>query len=339
MDNEATIRIPFELVKSELQKILLTYGFKDDDASLCARLFAETTRDGVYSHGLNRFPRFIEYIEEGYVIPQKKLVVVESFDSHEVWDGQLGPGNINAYAAMERALSLAKKRAIGIVALRNTNHWMRGGTYGWQAADEGSAAICMTNTEPNMPPWGGSVSKIGNNPLIISFPHPPNHIVLDMAMSQFSFGKMENLRLNNQKLPFDGGFTENGQLTNDPDDIIHSKQALPMGYWKGSGLSMMIDLLVSVLSGGNSTTDIGKKKKEYAVSQLFIAIDLESAGKSAFATSVISQLKDQIHQSKPMDEKGRIYYPGERTYTTRQENLKNGLPVNKKLWDTIVSLR
>jgi len=339
MKNEALLRVPFTEVQRALHEILLTYGFLKDSASVCARLFAETTRDGVYSHGLNRFPRFVDNIEKGYVVPQNEPVVAESFDSHEVWDGQLGPGNVNAYMAMNRALFLAERKVIGIVAMRNTNHWMRGGTYGWQAAEAGCASICFTNTEPNMPPWGGKLSKIGNNPLIIAIPHHPNHMVLDMAMSQFSFGKMENLRLTNQKLPYDGGFTSEGSLTNDPEKILESKRALPAGYWKGSGLSMMLDLLVSILSRGNSTAEIGKKEAEYAVSQFFMAINLSAANRSGFASEVVAHLKNEIHSAQPIEENKRIYYPGERTILTRKENLKNGLPVNRKIWEQIQSLK
>lgn len=339
MNRPALLRIPIDEVKIELQNILFKYGFANDKASLCARLFAETTRDGVYSHGLNRFPRFIDTIEKGYVIPGNDPIKSESFGNYEVWDGQLGPGNVNAYMAMNRAIFIAKEKVIGIVAMRNTNHWMRGGTYGWQAAEEGCAAICFTNTEPNMPPWGGSLSKIGNNPLIIAVPDYPNHIVLDMAMSQFSFGKMENLHLTNEKLPYDGGFTMEGLLTNDPEKIIDSKRALPAGYWKGSGLSVMLDLLVTILSGGNSTAEIGKKEAEYAVSQFFMAINLSAANRSAFASNIVNQLKHEIHNAEPIKKNERIYYPGERTMLTRNENLKNGLPVNKKIWEQIQSLK
>lgn len=339
MKNEALFRVPFTEVQVALYEILLTYGFSEDGASLSARLFAETTRDGVYSHGLNRFPRFIETIKKGYVVPQNEPVVAESFDSHDVWDGQLGPGNLNAYKAMDRALLLAKNKGVGIVAMRNTNHWMRGGTYGWQAAEAGCAAVCFTNTEPNMPPWGGTLPKIGNNPLIIAVPDNPNHLVLDMAMSQFSFGKMENLKLMKEELPYDGGFSKEGSLTRDPEKILDSRRPIPAGFWKGSGLSMMLDLLVTIMSGGNSTADIGKKKAEYAVSQFFMAIDLSNVNRSAFAAQVVEQLKQEVHAAAPMDAKGKIYYPGERTILTRKKNMEQGLPVNRDVWNQIISYK
>ena len=91
----------------------------------------------------------------------------------ERWNGQGGPGNLNALACMQRAIDLTADHGIACVGLSNTNHWMRGGSYGWQAADAGVIGVCWTNTLPNMPPWGASEPRIGNNPLIVAIPHPP----------------------------------------------------------------------------------------------------------------------------------------------------------------------
>src|SRR5439155_10919673 len=118
--------------------------------------------------------------------------------SLERWDGRRGPGNLNAYESMARAIAMARDHGIGCVALANTNHWMRGGTYGWQAADAGVIGICWTNTLANLPPWGAAEPRIGNNPLVIAVPRRGSggaHVVLDMAMSQFSYGALAAYRL------------------------------------------------------------------------------------------------------------------------------------------------
>jgi len=86
----------------------------------------------------------------------------------ERWNGNLGPGNLNAHFAMSRAIALSHQFGIGCVALANTNHWMRGGSYGWLAADEGVFGMCWTNTLANLPPWGASTPALGNNPLAIA---------------------------------------------------------------------------------------------------------------------------------------------------------------------------
>ena len=93
-------------------------------------------------------------------------------------------------------------------------------------------------------------------------------------MSQFSYGKMEVTEKLGQKLPIPGGFDTRMQLTDEPGAILESGLALPMGHWKGSALAIMIDLLVSILSGGSTTREIGDRTEEYGVSQLFAALDL-----------------------------------------------------------------
>src|SRR5438270_1599658 len=148
------MRIPFDDVQRTLTAALLRLGFAPERAELCARLFAETTCDGVYTHGINRFPRFAAMVRNGSVDVHAEPVPAAQFGALERWNGRSGPGNLNAYAIMERAMALSREHGIGCVALSNTNHWMRGGTYGWQAAEAGLIAICWTNTMPNLPPWG-----------------------------------------------------------------------------------------------------------------------------------------------------------------------------------------
>ncbi|MFK8165012.1 MAG: Ldh family oxidoreductase [Lewinella sp.] len=108
---------------------------------------------------------------------------------------------------------------MGLVALRNTNHWMRGGYYGWQAANENCISILFTNTQPNMPAWGAKESRIGNNPFVVSIPRKDGHIVLDMALSQFSFGKINDYKLKGEQLPYAGGWDEKNNLSRDPEKI------------------------------------------------------------------------------------------------------------------------
>ena len=116
---------------------------------------------------------------------------------------------------MDRAIELAADHGIGLVALRNANHWMRGGSYGWQAAEKGYIGICWTNSIAVMPPWGAKECRIGTNPLIVAIPSTPITMV-DMSMSMFSYGMLEVNRLAGRQLPVDGGFDDEGNLTKEP---------------------------------------------------------------------------------------------------------------------------
>ncbi len=330
------LRIPFTDVLARLAAILESLGFSPARAQVCARLFAETTCDGVYSHGINRFPRFVATIRNGSVHPAAEPVCTACFGAIERWDGRLGPGNLNAQAAMNQAIALARQHGIACIAMGNTNHWMRGGTYGWQAADAGLIAICWTNTMPNLPPWGAVNPAIGNNPLVLAVPRPAGHLVLDIAMSQFSYGALEFHRRRGQPLPVPGGFDPAGQLTTDPAAVEASQRALPIGYWKGSGLSILLDAIAAGLALANATHQISTDPlRESALSQTFIAIHPAALGDSARQAQIADDIVASVHAAQPADPDNPVRYPGEQTLRLRAENLREGLPVEESTWSTI----
>jgi 3-dehydro-L-gulonate 2-dehydrogenase len=334
------LRVPYADLYAALLRATLHLGLTGDRAALCARLFADTTRDGVYTHGLDRFPRFAEMVANGCIDIQAEPTRVAGSGALERWDGNLGPGNLNAHVAIERAIALAREFGLGGVALANTNHWMRGGSYGWLAADAGVFAICWTNTLPNLPAWGASSPTLGNNPLVIAVPRPGGaHVVLDMAMSQFSYGALSAYSSRGQQLPIPGGYDLSGELTRDPAAIEASKRALAVGYWKGSGLSLVLDMLAAMLSGGRASHQIPQEPtRESGVSQIFLAIDPSSFAARAELDRIAGGILDSLRAATPIDPAKPVRYPGEQTLHLRQENLRLGVPVNPDVWTKLLAL-
>ena len=332
------IRIGYHELNTAFYDILCRLGFTNEKAKVCATVFANNSLDGVYTHGVNRFSRFVQNVKDGVVIAANEPFKIGGTNALEQWDGQLGPGPLNAITCTDRAIELARQHGIGCVALANTNHWMRGGAYAWQAAKKGVAFICWTNTIANMPAWGALDSRLGNNPLIMGIPYNDEAIVLDMAISQFSYGAMEKLAMNNKQLEVPGGFNEAGEMTTDPAEIIKTNRSLPVGYWKGSGLSLLLDILAAVLSGGKSTLQVTQQKSESALSQVFIAIDLQSLQNFPSINLLLNNIIADYHAAKPDGSGHAILFPGERVVKTRQDNLKKGIPVKNKVWETIQSL-
>ncbi|MDR8389980.1 3-dehydro-L-gulonate 2-dehydrogenase [Aliifodinibius sp. S!AR15-10] len=331
------MRRSFKEIYEKLFQILREFDFPEDRARLIAHTHTQSSCDGVYSHGLNRFPLFIDYVERGLINIAAEPEKMGSFGALERWDGKLAPGVSNAHQCMERAMELAKDYTLGCVALRNTNHWMRGGTYGWQAADAGKIAVCFTNTKPNMPPWGGRENRIGNNPFVIAIPRTEGHVVLDMATSQFSLGKMNAYKLNNKQLPFAGGWDEDGNLTKDPEKILDTGHALPTGYWKGSALTIVLDMLAALLSDGKPTHKIDEDK-EIGISQIFICIDPSTFSNPNVKDLLLDEIIHHVHDVSPMNQGDRTYYPGERTLATRKDHLEHGIPVIASVWEDIIEL-
>ena len=326
------MRVSYEELYEALLRALKTTGLEPDRARLCAQLIADSSRDGVASHGLNLFPRLMTMIRAGVVDVEARPVRVSAYGALERWDGRRGIGALNAHASMDAAIALARIHGIGCVALANTNHWMRGGTYGWQAAEAGVIGLCWTNTLPNLPPWGATTPRVGNNPLVIGVPRAGSagaHVVLDMAMSQFSYGALASYRMRGERLPVPGGFDGAGELTTDPAAIEASKRPLPIGFWKGSGLALMLDMMAALVSGGRATHEIpAHPEQETGLSQVFIAADVSLLDAPGARPGTVEAILDDL----------QARYPGERTLETRRQSLEQGIPVEASIFEAVCRL-
>jgi 3-dehydro-L-gulonate 2-dehydrogenase len=187
-----------------------------------------------------------------------------------------------------------------------------------------------------MPAWGARDPKLGNNPMVIAVPYGDEAIVLDMAMSQYSFGALDYYSKKGQQLPVPGGYDSDAKLTTDPDKIRESQRILPIGYWKGAGLSLLLDVVVTLLSGGQSVAQITQQPAETGLSQLFLTIDMSRLPNFPGIDRAISMILEDYHQSTP-EGPSPILYPGERVVATRNENTMQGIPVLKSLWEQISS--
>ncbi|MEP6594611.1 MAG: 3-dehydro-L-gulonate 2-dehydrogenase [Ginsengibacter sp.] len=332
-----TVLIQSDEMQNVFQQILLKHEFAESKAKKIAEIFTVNTIEGVYTHGVYRFPRFMQYIKDKLVKKDADPSFISGFGGMEQWNGNLGPGPLNAIYATERAMQLSQQNGIGCVALANTNHWMRGGYYGWLAAKKGFVFIGWTNTLGIMPAWKALDSRLGNNPLVIGLPFNDEAIVLDMAFSQFSYGAMELAAMKKEELPVPGGFDKEGRLTKNPTAILESRRPMSIGYWKGAGISLLLDVLASVLSAGFSVAQISKQEAEISLSQVFICIDLTKLSNYSSIPDILKNIIDDYKQSAPVGS-AKIVYPGEGVVQKRKKNLQDGIPVLKEKWEEILQL-
>ncbi len=333
------ITVSLAELQERVRRVLISAGLSPDRATLGARLIAETDRDGVVTHGVARLPRFVEMVQAGVVVPAAVPERVLEAGALERWTGHRGPGNLAAFAMTERAMELAREHGVGAVGLGNTNHWQRGGTYGWQAADAGFALMAWTNTMPNLPPWGATSPALGNNPLVVAVPRRGGPVVLDMAMSQFSYGALARYREHGETLPVPGGFDEQGELTRDPGAVERSQRALPVGFWKGSGLAFVLDLLAAMLSGGRATHQIeADPLRETGLSQVFLAINAEAVSSLAEMERLAEGCIRSLHEATPVEAGVVARYPGEGTLRVRERSVRDGVSLPEAAWQNFVSL-
>lgn len=332
------IRLMAAEVRAKLAEILEGRGASELAASKVALEMTRNSLEGVYTHGINRFPRLVESIDLGQIRVGAGLSLLGGFGGFENYDGNLGFGIINAWAAMERAIELAGLHGLGLVAVRNTNHWLRAATYGHQACEAGMAGFCVTNTRPNMPSWGASDARLGNNPLVFAFPFRDGDIVVDTALSQYSYGALEKAVLEGRQMPFPAGFDALGKPTCDPATVLETRRSMPAGYWKGAALSFVLDVVAAALSRGNTVGDIGKLGDEFALSQVFLAIDYKKIVPQDEAEAIARRAVDNLRASAPDGSGAPIVYPGQRLRATRAKNEAEGIPVDERIWDKILGL-
>ena len=336
-------RITIDEFVRVLTEKLEKHGAGKEEAAEVAGIFGLNAADGVISHSVLRVWRVLSHYDNGLIVAGNKPVLVSSAGAVERYDANKASGVISASICMNRACELADKYGIGMVALRNANHWMRGGYYGWLAADQGKVGICWTNTRANLPSWGSKVSNIGNNPFVMAVPGADGkHLVLDSAMSQFSNGKLEVMRRAGKLLPVDGGYDSDGNLTKVPGDIEKTRRPIPMGFWKGSSMSILLDAAAALLADGDDTATIERKMQENGTDecnlcQIFIAIDPAALGENNFE-EIEASIKASIHDAEPVKEGSPSRYPGERVLKDRAKAMREGIMVPSESWEQILNL-
>ena len=162
--------------------------------------------------------------------------------------------------------------------------------------------------------------------------------MIDCAVSQFSYGKLEDCRLKGQQLPVPGGYDTNGNLTTDPGEIEKTWRVLPMGYWKGSGISIALDLIATVLSNGNSVQKIGTFGDEVGLTQIMIAIDPTKGNSVELTDEIVNNIVADVKSSIPVKEGGEVYYPGELELLNIKQNKEEGIPVIEEKWEEVLNM-
>ena len=331
------IYVSYDQAVEKMTQGLLRY-MDADAAARFAEIFADNSLDGVYSHGMNRYPRYLGDMEAGLCDPTvMQAEKVSGFGAMEVWDAHFGVGPLIAQQAAQRAIELAKMHGVACVALRNNSHWLRAGRYGLMMADAGMMGICMTNTCMNLVAHGAKEPSTGNNPITFAIPRKGGSLVMDMAVSQYAFGKLEIMAQEGGMLDTPCGYDLEGNLTNDPKKITQSQLMTPMALWKGSALSIMIDLMVSMASLGRTSLEIGKPGDgEKGMSQLFICmnpaavVDMDQAGAQMEKTIAF------LNGLEPKEGMSGVRAPGQNLEKTRARNKAQGIPVTEETWQKIL---
>jgi LDH2 family malate/lactate/ureidoglycolate dehydrogenase len=237
-------------------RILGAHGVPTDDARLIAESLVTSDLWGHPSHGLLRLPWYVARIDSGVMQARSAPEVVSSFAAVTVLDGHDGIGQVVTDRAIRMAAQASTQYGVGVVAVRNSNHFGTAAYWTRRLAERGCVAILTTNSSPAMAPWGGLHKMVGANPWSIAAPSGSHgSVVLDVANTGVARGKIYAAKELGQRLPDGWAIDASGLPTNDPQAAIDGL-ILPMAGHKGYAISFMMDVLSGVLTGSSFGTDV-----------------------------------------------------------------------------------
>lgn len=334
------------LPHAQLQEYVATFleklGLSTVDAGICASDLIQTNLWGIDSHGMLRLPVYAKRLQNGAIEKKPNIRRLGGRGGMEVWDGDSGFGFVVGHRATERAIELARENGIGYVAVRNSNHFGAAALYIKQATDAGMIAIATTNVIPNLVVPGGAKPITGNNPLAFGAPTGLEFpMILDISMSAVAGGKLLLAQEKGEKIPFGWATDASGRPTDDPF-VGFKGFLLPLGGHKGFGLSLMIDILSGVLTGGAYQFGLesmySAPEEPSGTGHSFIVIDPEAfLGLEEFETRM-QDMYETLKQSPMWDPNARMLLPGELEHETMLRRQRDGLPMPKSLMNEISAL-
>lgn len=342
-------RIALDLVENFVQKVCIRAGIPAHDAKVVAEVLVHADMLGFDSHGINRLkPIYLDRIKEGIINPVTQTEVVKQGPATAVIDGHNGMGQVVAYQAMELAIEKAKRFGIGMVAVRNSNHYGFAGYYPLMAVGQNMIGITGTNARPSVAPTFGVENMLGTNPLTFAMPSDePFPFLLDCATSIAQRGKIELYARLGKDLPEGWVIDHAGQTkTNSREvlkDLIAENAALtPLGGpgeenagYKGYGYATVVEILSAALQQGAFMKMLAGmkdgKKVPYPLGHFFIAIDIAAFTEPADFRKTTGDILRELRASKKMPGHQHIFTAGEKEYHTSIERRELGLPFNQTL--------
>jgi LDH2 family malate/lactate/ureidoglycolate dehydrogenase len=294
--------------------ILTSLGVPADDAHLVSDSLVTADMWGHPSHGMLRLPWYVARLRSGVMqgVTAEELVV--DGGAVAVMDGHDGVGQVVTDRACTEAVFRANQYGIGVVAVRNSNHFGTAAFWTRRMAEAGCVGILTTNGSPAMAPWGGTVKSVGANPWSVATPggsNPP--VVLDIANTGVARGKIYAAAERGEQIPDTWALDANGVPTTDPHVAVHGLLA-PMGGHKGYGISFMMDVLSGVLTGSSYATDVVGPyvpDRRSGCGHLVLALKVDTVLPDG---SFDARIDDLIASTKAVPRATgveEIYYPGE----------------------------
>ena len=330
--------------------VFKAFGFNEEESNEIKDVLLTADLYGIESHGMQRMVRYHKGLEKGTIHRDAQPEVVFETPISAVVDGHNGMGQLISVFAMKKAIEKAKKTGVGIVSVRNSNHFGIAGYYAKMACDEGLMGMACTNSEAIMVPTFGRKAMLGSNPIAVAMPADPYPFFFDCSTTVVTRGKLEMYNKMEKPLPEGWALDKDGHAsTNAPDvlsNIVSKKGGgiMPLGgneevtgSHKGYGYGMLCEIFSSILSMG-ATSNYCMTGGKGQICHGFMAINPAYFGDPAAIKEHFSKYLQELRDAPKADGQERIYTHGEKEVAAVKRIMENGIPVNDNTMVEVLDL-
>jgi uncharacterized oxidoreductase len=307
------------------------------EATMVARRLVDSNLVGHDSHGVIRVGKYLEWMRNGWLRANQSPSIVFESDTIAIIDGNRGFGQVVGEFAGKTGTTKAAKTGIAMVGLRNCGHLGRVGDWAELAAAEGQVSLHFLNTSgaQRVAPFGGSDRRLSTNPITVGVPVAGGDpVVLDVTTSMVAEGKLFVASNKGEQVPPGWIIDRHGKPTTDPKDFYDGGALLTVGAHKGSGLSIIVDLLAGAISTGRSSDPNDTVLRNNMLS-IYIAPSVYVSG-GAVAREV-ARFVAWVKASPPAVAGQPVLLPGEVERAIRAQRSVQGIAIDDQTMKDLVA--
>lgn len=336
------VKIDVQVLEKFVFDILCSSGIDKQEADIIARVMVWTEMIGRSGHGLKRVPIFIKRFKRNLIKSPCDAKFSHKSDAVSLLEGNDGPGQVLGHLAMSKAIEKADKGGIGLVCVKNSNHFGANSYYNQLAAEANKISIVTTNSFPIVVPHGGMSPVFGTNPFAFGAPvRNGQSILVDFSTSGASGAMIRKAAADHSTIPIGLALDEHGNDTVDPERASKGS-ILPIAGAKGYCLGLMVEILSGVITGSAISNEIGSVWKDFSksnrVGHLFLVIDVSIIMHLELYYDRIEGLIGHIKEAKKRDNIDEILLPGETRWRNYQESLHHGVRLGDEVINGLQSL-
>lgn len=323
-----------------MKEILAKAGVRNDVAAHLIEGLVQTSLRGVDSHGVRLLPHYLKGLKGGRINPNPKYVFKRTSASTGTLDADHTFGHAAGMEAARKAVELAKEAGTGHIAIYNSSHFGAAAYYALEIAKHDMIGMSFTNTDALIKSYAGKERFLGNNPIAFTVPcNDEEPFCLDMATSIVTFNKIRQLREDGLKAVPGVGADKEGIETTDPSKIT---MLLPIGGYKGYGLSLMIEVLCSLLTGMPYGPNIPKMfeapmSQHRTLGHFVMAIRIDCFQPVSVFKDRMSFLLKDLRRSPAIDKDNPVQVAGDPEKKYYSDRIKNGIPMAKNEYEALAA--